>query len=275
MTAEDSAAARRPRRQLFFLLAFIAVAAVLALAVWRAWDSRPAPGDGEAPLLRAEPGPARERPEDPGGMEVPYRDMLALHELGVPRDDDGDIVVERLLPPPERPLPRPGTDAPEAGDGAEGAPAAPPDPPPAAEEEDAAATAANPQETEAAPADEPAPPSDDPEAPRVEPADAADREEPRPEAEAAEPDDPIAALLAREGGFLLQLGAFRTEAEVETGWRRALGRAPELLAPLKRFVARSDGFHRLRVGPFPDRGGAARLCEALRRVEVACFIVAS
>ena len=277
MTAEGPAPAQRPRRRRLVLLVFAAVATLLALAVWRAWESQRAPGDGEAPLLRAEPGPARERPEDPGGMEVPYREVLALHELGVPRDEDGGIVVERLLPPPEIPLPRPETAAPDASEAGD-APEEPADAPPAAEE-DADSTAAAPQE--AAPAPEPTP-ADEPAPPGEETADAPPVRDPPPAETAAPADapapldeeDPIAALLARDGGFALQLGAFRTETDVEAGWRRALDRAPDLLGPLDRFIVRSDGFHRLRVGPFPDRPGAAQLCEALRRVDVACFVVA-
>ena len=229
--------------------------------------------------MRAEPGPARERPEDPGGMDVPYRDVLALHELGVPRDEDGEIVVERLLPPPESPLPRPetGADASET-DNADEAPEAPADPatdaPPAAAEENAGATAAAPQETAPAPDREPAPPREEPaDAPPVRAPPPAETAAPGDPASADE-EDPIAGLLARSGEFALQLGAFRTETDVEAGWRRALDRAPELLRPLERFIVRSDGFHRLRVGPFPDRPGAAQLCEALRRVDVACFVVA-
>lgn len=277
MTAEGPAPAQRPRRRRLLLLVFAAVATLLALAVWRAWESRRAPGDGEAPLLRADSGPARERPEDPGGMEVPYRDVLALHELGVPRDEDGEIVVERLLPPPEIPLPRPETAAPDASDASEADDA--PEEPADAAEEDAGATATPPQEAAPAPPDEPAPPREEPaDAPRVEappPAETA----PSPDAPSdtgapLDEEDPIAALLAPGGGFALQLGAFRTETDVEAGWRRALDRAPDLLGPLDRFIVRSDGFHRLRVGPFPDRPGAAQLCEALRRVDVACFVVA-
>ena len=277
MTAEGPAPAQRPRRRRLLLLVFAAVATLLALAVWRAWESRRAPGDGEAPLLRAEPGPARERPEDPGGMEVPYREVLALHELGVPRDEDGGIVVERLLPPPEIPLPRPETAAPDASDASEAddAPEEADDAPPAAAEEDADSTGAAPQEAAPAPPEEPAPSGE-------ETADAPPVRDPPPAETAAPADapapldeeDPIAALLARDGGFALQLGAFRTETDVEAGWRRALDRAPDLLGPLDRFIVRSDGFHRLRVGPFPDRPGAAQLCEALRRVDVACFVVA-
>lgn len=62
-------------------------------------------GDGP-PLLTAEAGPSKARPDQPGGMEVPHQDILAYERL---RDHDGGRgnQVERLLPPPEVPLPRP------------------------------------------------------------------------------------------------------------------------------------------------------------------------
>lgn len=62
-------------------------------------------GDGP-PLLTADPTPAKSRPDQPGGMEVPHQDILAYERL---RDHDGGHgnQVERLLPPPEVPLPRP------------------------------------------------------------------------------------------------------------------------------------------------------------------------
>ncbi|QCG96179.1 SPOR domain-containing protein [Azospirillum sp. TSA2s] len=62
-------------------------------------------GDGP-PLLAADPTPPKSRPDQPGGMEVPHQDILAYERL---RDHDGGRgnQVERLLPPPEVPLPRP------------------------------------------------------------------------------------------------------------------------------------------------------------------------
>lgn len=62
-------------------------------------------GDGP-PLLTADATPAKSRPDQPGGMEVPHQDILAYERL---RDHDGGRgnQVERLLPPPEVPLPRP------------------------------------------------------------------------------------------------------------------------------------------------------------------------
>ncbi len=99
--------ARRRRRTFGALLIAAAAIAVVALAAHVYWQRGAGGAGGDIPLLRAEPGPARERPSDPGGMTVPYRDLLALHELGAPGGETGEPVVERLLPPPETPLPRP------------------------------------------------------------------------------------------------------------------------------------------------------------------------
>lgn len=62
-------------------------------------------GEGP-PLLTADAGPSKARPDQPGGMEVPHQDILAYERL---RDHDSGRgnQVERLLPPPEVPLPRP------------------------------------------------------------------------------------------------------------------------------------------------------------------------
>ena len=250
-----------PRRRRIVALAALVALALAGAAALRIWG--PAGSGGEAPLLRAEPGPLRERPDDPGGMEVPYRDVLALHELGMPPDEAAEPAVERLLPPPEEPLPKPGAPADPVGgivvaplDASEPEPAPPPAAePPAAETDPAAAPPAETgtAEVEAAPAE-------------------------------PDPADPIGDVLAGlpggAGAFAIQLGAWSTRAEAEAGWARALARAPELLEPVGRFVAAPEeadgagGLHRLRAGPMPDRAGAEALCAGLEDAGVPCFVVA-
>jgi cell division protein FtsN len=94
----------------------VAAVALTAFAAfsWYAYDRATRPG-GEvaAPLIKAEEGPTRVRPETPGGMEVPHQDKLVYERLarGGPEPESG-----RLLPPPETLLPRP-MPAPAAGPG--------------------------------------------------------------------------------------------------------------------------------------------------------------
>ncbi len=60
--------------------------------------------EASLPLIKADPRPLKSRPAQPGGMEVPNQDKLVFDRL-----DPGAAppMVERLLPPPEAPLPRP------------------------------------------------------------------------------------------------------------------------------------------------------------------------
>ncbi|MCW2243177.1 SPOR domain-containing protein [Azospirillum canadense] len=60
--------------------------------------------DGGPPLLTADGTPTKMRPEQPGGMEVPHQDKLVYERLN---EHGAKPQVERLLPPPEEPLPRP------------------------------------------------------------------------------------------------------------------------------------------------------------------------
>ncbi len=72
-----------------------------------------APDDGgrrEVPLIRADEGPIKMRPEDPGGMAIPNQDKLVYEAL---RGIEGEERVEILLPPPEEPLPAPTPAEPE------------------------------------------------------------------------------------------------------------------------------------------------------------------
>ena len=71
-------------------------------------------GDGGVPVIRAQTGPIKVRPENPGGLKVPYRDKLVYDRMQKSAGDkgqdgghDGGRGPERLLPPPEQPLPRP------------------------------------------------------------------------------------------------------------------------------------------------------------------------
>ena len=55
---------------------------------------------GEIPLIHADTDPIKVKPDHPGGMEIPNRDRFVFNPTG-------GMPVERLLPPPENPLPRP------------------------------------------------------------------------------------------------------------------------------------------------------------------------
>lgn len=93
----------------------LAAVALFAGIVWYAYQTRER--GGEPPLIAAEQGPAKVRPEEPGGLEVPDRDKLVYEKAA------GEPVAEaeQLLPPPEEPAVM-AEDAATAGDVAEAAP---------------------------------------------------------------------------------------------------------------------------------------------------------
>ena len=91
------------------------VVAMLALGgfagiVWYAYTQGLQVAQADAPpTLTADAGPVKERPEDPGGIEIPHRDKMIYNNLG---QSESDVRVEKLLPPPETPkvLTRPDPD---------------------------------------------------------------------------------------------------------------------------------------------------------------------
>lgn len=79
----------------------LVVAGFFALA-WYAYRSSDQAGESDD-IVRAEAGPIKERPADPGGMETPYQDMSVYNVLNDEPSAEEDK-VERLLPEPEEPM---------------------------------------------------------------------------------------------------------------------------------------------------------------------------
>ena len=89
----------RPHRG---LLAAIGLGVMVASAggLWLGYKVSARHSGGDVPLLHADTQPIKVKPQDPGGMEIPNRNRLVF-------DQKGGDTTERLLPPPEAPLPRP------------------------------------------------------------------------------------------------------------------------------------------------------------------------
>ena len=231
----------------------------------------------ELPVVTAEPGPDKVKPADPGGLQVPYQDQLVLN-----RDSaTGEVVrVERLLPPPEVPLPPP---APESGavveEGAEVASTAPPaETIPDEGATPAIETAAGPTEPETAPEGGETTPSTEVSAV---PAPA----EPAPSAAPATDDQATQATtaagtaqVAAAGAFALQLASLKSSDAAEREWARLRGAYPKLMGGLSLIVQPADiqgvgKVYRLQVGAFPNRTAAADVCAQLKTKQQDCFVV--
>ncbi len=266
-------------------------------------------GGSEVPLIKAAPGPVKVRPESPGGMRVPNRDKLVYDRMRKAAEGgvDGGRGPERLLPPPEQPLPRPSAqktpgktaekpevmekkpaartpkpkptpktnpvaEVPTVKDVETAKLPAPPPPPPAppaalATESGAAAT-----KTTAAkpPVRKPAAPVSTPAAP----APVAAIKKTEPEAKVPEPN-----LVPRGRAYLIQLAAARSSKGARTEWERLKAKNPDLLGRLGLTVTRADLgpgkgiFFRLRAGPIADETAARNLCRELAKRQVGCLII--
>jgi hypothetical protein len=238
-------------------------------AIWYAYDRgrhNGVAGDGAVPLIHADPGAAKVKPDQPGGASVPDQDKLVYNP------SQPGAKVERLLPPPEQPLARPLAPPPSADVsaplpvevvGPTAAPkAAPPSPagaalPPPSAGGMLTATSSTPLPPPIALAPAPAAP--------------------------AKPVQPAAAPAAKPGAaaagsFRVQIAATRDEASAKSEWERLKTAHADLLGALSPTVVKADlgdkgVFYRVQAGPVADHEQAEKLCGALKPFAIACIIV--
>jgi cell division septation protein DedD len=278
---------RRWIRGGFGILALAGFAGVL----WYAYEW--GLGGGETvglPTVQAEAGPEKEKPSDPGGLQVPYQDQLVLNqgEAGAtaPR-------IERLLPPPEAPLPLPelAEIAPSYDEPVDAAPlegeiglptgeagALQPAGEPTGEP---AETAAEVQAAETVP--------ELPAAPSAQAAqDVAGSQGQAGETQSAATQatstqaatTPAATTPASQaaGDFAVQLVSLKDSGAAQREWSRLQGVFPQLLGDKSLLlqsaeVAGLGKVYRLRAGPYATRAKAAKVCAQLKSKQQDCLVV--
>ncbi len=267
---------RAPKWRNRWLAGAVALAALGGFAgiVWYAYDLGIRAGsESVAPRIKAEEGPAKIRPEEPGGMEVPYQDKLVYDRLA---PDQAEPPAERLLPPPEAPLPPPqAAEPPPVAAPLDSAGVQVPEPPPpspliALIETEVPKSAVPPPLTAgietAAPEAVPTPP-----APEV-----AASQEAAPAKEAESVTDLTAAPAE---SYRVQVAAMRSSEAAYGGWQRLQAQHKDLLGKLKLTVQRVDlgpekgVFYRVQAGPLADKAAARDLCTKLSLRRVGCLIV--
>lgn len=99
---EDEAPAVSARKMLAALVLVLVGVAIVAGTLF--WLGRQDAGTGPPVLIRAEPGPYKVRPDDPGGLDV-AGDSGTAYATGAGEDSDALLDVSRLddAPPPEQP----------------------------------------------------------------------------------------------------------------------------------------------------------------------------
>jgi len=287
-----NSASETPRAKLMPMWLLIGAVA-LAGVVWY-FSDQAENGSGaetDVPLISAEDGPVKVRPDEPGGLDVPNRDKYVYKSL---TDESAEPDVEQLLPPPEEPvesiieavttaadetddsqvaatgetekldIATDGTPSPEEISAAETASEAELNPEPKSE------PAATPEPTETAKVED----ASSEQAAPVEPAPTVETSA-VPEAEVVKPKNTSSAAVA--DNFRVQFASARSEDGAESEWRKLQGRHSELLAGMNLRVVRADlgdkgVWYRARIGPFSDRAGAGTLCDSLKKVVVDCFV---
>lgn len=294
----------------------IALAAVGGFGgiVWYAYSrggSQVAENPALAPLIQADAGAYKRRPDDPGGAIVPNQDKLLLNQ-GMANADGR---VERILPPPEAPLPKPVAPPPQLAQAAvppapqvAAAPPAPPPPisaprasvqttpmagqtvpvrqtQPAPAPTPLAPAQANANQTAQQPAQAPVvigappkpltPPST---APAGQPQQLAMATPPKPApATAAQPAAAAPPKPAAGGSYRIQLASVKTAEQAEKEWQRIKGGNPEVaglqMTPTKVDLGEKGIFYRIQAGPVGDAATADRLCSGLKSKGQGCMVV--
>ncbi|HLZ67654.1 MAG TPA: SPOR domain-containing protein [Aliidongia sp.] len=240
---------------------------------------------GAVPLIRADQDPTKKKPDDAGGS-TPDQDKLVYN----PNDPNG-AKVERLLPPPEQPLPKPApTPAPGALEDLPVQNIAPAAAPQAAPPTAAAGVATNnasqqanatglmtaPPGAKAVAGIEipPAPPPQTVQTPSGKPVTLA------PPQTAARPvPAPTPAPAAAAGGPLrVQIAATKDEASARAEFARLQKAHADLLGNLSATVVKADlgdkgTFYRIQAGPIADKAQADKLCTQLKPLGIGCIVV--
>ncbi len=278
------------RRSRWPTIVVLVVAAAFIGVIWVAYrDGGDSAGSGNPPLVKAEPGPTKIKPDQPGGQDIPFQNSTVYDRLG---QNGQKPQAEKLLPPPETPVAR----APQPVEPP--AAAVPPvTAPPAASVPPAVsppvALAPPPQPT-AAPVAPPAPHISDAEFAALQkggPASSPTALAPKSPASApptfsapaavapAVPKAAVTTKPAAAGGVHIQLGSVKSAADATAEWDRLKGRFPETLSALKMSpdkveVPDKGTFYRIQAGPL-DEAKAKSVCDHLKAQGAGCIVVKS
>ncbi len=256
--AEALDAAPEPRR--FGLIPIVILTFVFVAfggLVWYAYDAGVRAGSEDAaPLLKMN-GPIKIPPPKPGGVTVAHQEKTIFNPVQGSRSDRE---VERILPPPEKPL-SPMNAAPS-----------PPKLPSitgkmtrqkltdTSDEKNKQTKLIRPPVT---PKDKKAPTKLTPIDPKkVRKAQTKRRQK---------------VSAPKGGAYLIQTGALATSKNAEREWAKIKKRYSNVVGKLKlkvsRAVVRGKVYYRLRAGPIDSRTTAAGICEKLKRRGQGCIVV--
>jgi len=247
------------RRLLPITLALITLGGFAAV-VWYAYSTGIREGsEFAAPVLKPD-GPSKVAPKNPGGERIANQDKLVYSKID--KSNEGRK-VERLLPPPEKPLPAPIARKPQA----------PPVPEPKLSVPKAPPTSQLPVASTSVPA----PPANSvAKKPKVKKVTA-----PKVTAKPLNPAPKVAAVTLKTDlskGYRIQIGSLRSEAAAKVLWQKRLKQHGTILGKFSLLVKRADldkrgVYYRVQAGPLKGLAAANRVCEALKEKKVGCLVI--
>jgi cell division protein FtsN len=256
---EDPEGSRLPLLIVLALLVLVMFGGV----VWLAYSYGVVHGRSEPRVLAAQPGPARVAPANPGGTKTPYKGFK-IYEQPAPSDEEADTVPPQPAATQQVALQKPAGAAPQKPSSL--AIAAPK----AAAPKMAMPKVAAPQVAAMA-----APQAAKPVAP---PPAHASAPPARLGAPAAQPEAPkTAAAAAAQGAYILQIGAYKSEADAGQAWKTYKARHAALLAGYGPNIQRADlgakgVWYRLRIAGFASKDAAIAVCGRLKADGGSCFL---
>lgn len=250
---------RMSRGKLVMAALAVLIVAGFGTGIWYAYDQGVKKGVQLAPpIISADITPVKEKPEDPGGMDIPHQDKQVF---GVLKSGEGGEKVEKLMLPPEAAKQDPDAAASTTNEVTAKAIDKSEEkllPKPAEKAEVVTETAK----------DIPVVQADKPE-PKVEEKVAAKQPVPTPAAKAP------AATGPR---YRVQLGSFRSKGAAEKQWKNLQSKYKSLLGKVdyrvQDIAVKDKGtFHRLQAGAYGSRSSANKLCDALKAQKQDCLVV--
>ena len=269
------------------------VFAMFAGVVWLAYTQGVARGRSDAPrVIEAETGPVKTAPANPGGTQTPYTG-LKIYQSPAPADDasDSDSVPPAPTPagkaaqnaapaisPSLAPIIRPSTPPVETAPKVAATPTpaptklvqtAPAKPAPVAAPIDTPALTENRVATKPPASLSAAAPAPKPHITKIPATDA-------PTPPPAETTETKPAAATSGGGYLLQIGAYKSEDEATAAWHAYQAKHPVVggyESDIKKVDLGDKGtWYRLRVGSFGDKTSANALCDKLKADGGSCFL---
>jgi cell division protein FtsN len=246
---EDTEGSQLPMLIVISLLVLVALGGF----VWLAYNNGVAHGRADAAAKVAQT--TTEAPAAPTDSEAaPLNKSIKIYQQPAGSDDEADQPVAT-----DTPAPLAKKQAPAAAEmrPAETKPA------PVAKK-----VAAPPPEAVSKPAPEPV---------KATPKVAAEPIKATPKAVADAPPAKLGATAAATGGaYVLQIGAYKSEADAEAAWKGYQTKHGALVSGMSSDIQKADlgdkgVWYRLRAGSFPDKDAAGALCDKLKADGGACF----